>query len=218
MPPRFTYWTILLEGKPTAFRAHTSEELMPTLRQLQVRHPEAVMLWFARGRLWSSPEEERAAAQARRTERERRRPDWRPGGEHRDPRDRFKVPRDEKRRRFGAKLRHDRDTGPPPEPAKDKAGAPYGQRRPSGGRSPTAGGRGPSGGRGRGPTTGGRSPTTGGRGPTTGGRGPTGDRGGPGGRRGQPGSGSRDGTHGWNRDRGGRGRGNGGGRGGRGGK
>ena len=122
MPPRFTYWTILLEGKPTAFRARTSEELMPTLRQLQVRHPEAVMLWFARGRLWSSPEEERAVAQARRTERERRRPDWRPGGEHRDPRDRFKVPRDEKRRRFAAKLRHDRDTGPPPEPPKDKAG------------------------------------------------------------------------------------------------
>ncbi len=223
MPPRFTYWTILLEGKPTAFRARTSEELMPTLRQLQVRHPEAVMLWFARGRLWSSPEEERAAAQARRTERERRRPDWRPGGEHRDPRDRFKVPRDEKRRRFAAKLRHDRDTGPPPEPTKDKAGGPYGRRPPSGGRSPTTGGRVPSGGRspttgGRSPTTGGRGPTTGGRGPTTGGRGPAGERSGPGGRRGQPPSGSRGGTPGWNRDRGGRGRGTGGGRGGRGGK
>src|SRR4029450_9939718 len=125
MPPRFTYWTILLDGKPTAFRARTGEELLPTLKQLQVRHPEAVMLWFARGRLWSSPEEERAAAQARRTERELRRPALRPpagrpGGEHRDPRDRFKVPRDEKRRRFAAKLRHDRDTGPPSEPAKEK--------------------------------------------------------------------------------------------------
>jgi len=216
MPPRFTYWTIILEGKPTAFRARTSEELVPTLRQLQVRHPEAVMLWFARGRLWSSPEEERAAAQARRNERERRRPDWRPGGEHRDPRDRFKVPRDEKRRRFAAKLRHDRDTGPPPEPPKDKAGGPYGRRPPSGGRNPTTGGRGPSGG--RSPTTDGRSPTTGGRGPTTAGRGPAGERSGPGGRRGQPPSGSRGGTPSWNRDRGGRGRGNGGGgRGGRGG-
>ena len=35
MPPRHTYWTIILEGKPTTFRAHTQEELLPTLRQLQ---------------------------------------------------------------------------------------------------------------------------------------------------------------------------------------
>ena len=43
MPPRHHYWTIILEGKPTAFRAHTQEELLPTLRQLQARHPDAVM-------------------------------------------------------------------------------------------------------------------------------------------------------------------------------
>ena len=60
MPPRHAYWTIILEGKPTAFRAHTQEELLPTLQQLQARHPDAVMKWFARGRLWQSPEEERA--------------------------------------------------------------------------------------------------------------------------------------------------------------
>jgi len=192
MPPRFTYWTILLDGKPTAFRARTGEELLPTLRQLQVRHPEAVMLWFARGRLWSSPEEERAAAHARRADRERRHPDWRPGGEHRDPRDRFKVPRDEKRRRFATKLRRERDAGAPPEPAKGKAAGSYGRRGPSARPPGGQGGRGPAGG----------------------------DRGaGPGGRRGQPSSGSRGGPRGWNRDRGGRGRGNGGGgRGGRGGK
>jgi len=112
MPPRFAYWTIILEGKPTAFRAHEAEELLPTLRQLQVRHPEAVMLWFARGRLWSSPEEARAALEARRSNRERRGPAWRPGGEHRDPRDRFKVPRDEKRRRFAEKLQRDRRDQP----------------------------------------------------------------------------------------------------------
>ena len=105
MPPRFTYWTIILDGKPTAFRAHTSEELLPTLRQLQARHPDAAMLWFARGRLWNSPEEASAAAAARRAKPERRSPGWRPGGEHRDPRDRFKVPRDEKRRRFAKKVR-----------------------------------------------------------------------------------------------------------------
>ena len=59
MPPRHTYWTIILEGKPTAFRAHTQEELLPTLKQLQARHPDAVMSWFARGQLWHSQEEER---------------------------------------------------------------------------------------------------------------------------------------------------------------
>lgn len=112
MPPRFAYWTIILDGKPTAFRAREADELLPTLRQLQVRHPEAVMLWFAGGRLWSSPEEARAAAEARRSNRDRRGPGWRPGGEHRDPRDRFKVPRDEKRRRFAEKLHRDRRDQP----------------------------------------------------------------------------------------------------------
>lgn len=113
MPPRHHYWTIILEGKPTAFRAHTQDELVPTLRQLQARHPDAVLKWFARGRLWESQEEERAAMLARRRPKvspaaDRRARDWRPGGEHKDPRDRFKVPRDEKRRRFAQKLRRDR--------------------------------------------------------------------------------------------------------------
>jgi hypothetical protein len=107
MPPRFTYWTIILDGKPTAFRAHAQEELLPTLRQLQVRHPDAVMLWFARGRLWASPEEARAAAEAQRMRKVHRKPGWRPGGEHRDPKERFNVPRDEKRRRFARKLQRD---------------------------------------------------------------------------------------------------------------
>ena len=114
MPPRYHYWTIILEGKPTAFRAHAQEELIPTLRQLQTRHPDAVMKWFARGRLWESQEQERADAEARRRRpnprntTDRRGSDWRPGGEHKDPRDRFKGPRDEKRRRFAQKLRRDR--------------------------------------------------------------------------------------------------------------
>ncbi len=110
MPPRHHYWTIILEGKPTAFRAHLPEELIPTLRQLQARHPDAVMKWFARGRLWESQDQERADAIARRRPKGRgvlepRSREWRPGGEHKDPRDRFKVPRDEKRRRFAQKLR-----------------------------------------------------------------------------------------------------------------
>lgn len=115
MPPRHHYWTIILEGKPTAFRAHTQEELVPTLRQLQARHPDAVMKWFARGRLWETQEQERADALARRRPKpsgtlERRPREWRPGGEHKDPRDRFKVTRDEKRRRFAQNLRRKRTT------------------------------------------------------------------------------------------------------------
>jgi len=107
MPPRFAYWTIILEGKPTAFRAQHRDELVPTMKQLQARHPDVVMKWFARGRLWSSPEEAQASRRA--GTHEGRGPAWRPGGEHRDPRDRFKIPRDVKRRRFAAKLRERRE-------------------------------------------------------------------------------------------------------------
>ena len=35
MPPRFVYWTILIDGKPTAFRARDREELLPTITQLK---------------------------------------------------------------------------------------------------------------------------------------------------------------------------------------
>src|SRR6185437_16136052 len=61
MPPRHAYWTIIFGNQPTAFRSATSDELLPTLRQIQSKHPDAVMMWFARGRLWRSPEEAREA-------------------------------------------------------------------------------------------------------------------------------------------------------------
>jgi hypothetical protein len=61
MPPRHTYWTIIFGGQPTSFRAGTQEELLPTFRQIQARHPDAVMVWFARGRIWKSEEEAREA-------------------------------------------------------------------------------------------------------------------------------------------------------------
>jgi hypothetical protein len=121
MPPRFAYWTIILEGKPTAFRAQHREDLVPTFKQLQSRHPDATMMWFGRGRLWASPEDARAAA---RRPKERRQPDWRPGGEHRDPRARFEIPRDEKRRRFAAKLRRDRQDHPTEETGSVKGPSP----------------------------------------------------------------------------------------------
>jgi 23S rRNA pseudouridine2605 synthase len=162
MPPRHHYWTIILEGKPTAFRAHTAEELAPTLRQLQARHPDAVMKWFARGRLWESQEQERAEVFAqRRAPREPRPRDWRPGGAHMDPRERFQIPRDEKRRRFAEQMRRDRDRPrddreerpphddqekrPPHENRRPPFARPLAARQP-GGRPPAAAGR-PSSGR-----------------------------------------------------------------------
>src|SRR5260370_17692006 len=65
MPPRHNYWTILFGGQPTAFRAATQEELLPTFKQILGKHPDAVMMWFARGKLWRSEEEAPAPAFAR---------------------------------------------------------------------------------------------------------------------------------------------------------
>ncbi len=90
MPPRYAYWTILIDNKPTAFRAHDKNELLPTFHQLQRTNPVIAFKWFARGQLWESPEEARDALRRPAPVRERRTREWRPGGEHRDPRARFK--------------------------------------------------------------------------------------------------------------------------------
>jgi hypothetical protein len=90
MPPRYAYWTILIDQKPTAFRAREREELLPTFHQLCRKNSDVVMKWFARRRLWESPEAAQAAQRAPKAPLEKRGRDWRPGGEHRDPRDRFK--------------------------------------------------------------------------------------------------------------------------------
>jgi hypothetical protein len=108
MPPRFTYWTIILDGQPTAFRSAEREQLLPTLKQLQTKNPGAVLKWFAHGRVWESPDEvrqlrERKRAEAREaTPIERRGRGWRPGGEHKDPREKFK------RETFQARKRRDK--------------------------------------------------------------------------------------------------------------
>lgn len=104
MPPRYAFWTILIDQKPTAFRARDQEELLPTAAQLRRTNDDVVLRWFARGRLWESPEEERAAQPraitrttgARPPAPEQRGREWRPGGKHEDPRERF-------RKRSGAK-------------------------------------------------------------------------------------------------------------------
>src|SRR5688572_6135663 len=101
MPPRYAYWTIIAGGLPTAFRATEREELEPTFKRLREKHPDAEMKWFARGKLWNSPDEARAprsdygdrggkADRPGPPERDARGRDWRPGGEHRDPRQPYK--------------------------------------------------------------------------------------------------------------------------------
>jgi len=92
---RGAFWTIIIDEQPTAFRAPVREDLLPTLKQLQRQHPTAVIKWFQRGRLWETPGDAMDAAKP-----PRRGPGWRPGGEHKDPRDQYKVPRDVKRARW----------------------------------------------------------------------------------------------------------------------
>jgi hypothetical protein len=90
MPPRFAYWTILIDGRPTAFRARDRQELLPTFRQLERTNDDVVFRWFARGRLWESQQQERdARRQPKAGARGQRGRDWRPGGQHKDPRARF---------------------------------------------------------------------------------------------------------------------------------
>jgi hypothetical protein len=97
MPPRYSYWTIIVDGGPTAFRAAERAELLPTMKQLQARNAGVELRWFARGRLWASPDEARQDLEqtrlrhrrARHPSGERRGPDWRPGGTHADPRARY---------------------------------------------------------------------------------------------------------------------------------
>src|SRR5687767_6930392 len=115
MPPRYSYWTIIAGGLPTAFCAADREELLPTFTRLREKHPDAEMKWFARGKLWDSPEAVRedterrrarpaGAAPADRPSRppsgERRGRDWRPGGEHLDPRQKFKDAKKDRNQRW----------------------------------------------------------------------------------------------------------------------
>ena len=150
MPPRHAYWTILIDNAPTAFRAREQEELLPTLNQLKRTNAHVEMKWFARGRLWPTQELEREDFQRRkrttarpyvpregapaaappsdrpRRDADQRGKDWRPGGAHKDPRDRFKK-----------KQRPDRmwsESGANREPWRDKNKPGAGQTfRPAGG-------------------------------------------------------------------------------------
>ena len=110
MPPRYSYWTILAGGLPTAFRAAEREDLLPTFQRIKEKHPDAEMKWFARGKLWESQE----AARAPEKQRGARTRDWRPGGDHRDPRQKF-IDAKKQRNAVMRKERWDRKNAPPRE-------------------------------------------------------------------------------------------------------
>jgi hypothetical protein len=142
VPPRFAYWTILVGGLPTAFRATEREELLPTFKRLLEKHPDAVMRWFSRGQLWESPDAARAALiDARRAEHPPRGRDWRPGGAHRDPRQKYidaKKARnvDRRKQRFERRQNDDPSKGPTERPPGSRPDGPSGWKnrpdRPSG--------------------------------------------------------------------------------------
>ena len=112
MPPRYAYWTILIDGKATAFRAKESEELLPTLNQLRRKNDDVALRYFSRGKLWDSPEQAEWAAKNAGGFGEKRGADWRPGGTHKDPRARF----DRKRKANNAAGPGSRDAGASDEP------------------------------------------------------------------------------------------------------
>jgi hypothetical protein len=98
VPPRFAYWTILVDGQPTAFRAKDYDELLPTFNRLKDKQPTAEMLWFQGGKLWKTPGEYQDAVTAERRKEEKkaraaehppRDRKWRPGGKHQDPRQKY---------------------------------------------------------------------------------------------------------------------------------
>ena len=65
MPPRYAYWTILIDEQPTAFRAASQEDLMPTFKRLKDKNASAKMMWFQNGKLWPSRVDAQEAMRAR---------------------------------------------------------------------------------------------------------------------------------------------------------
>ena len=65
MPPRYAYWTILVDGQPTAFRSGALDDLMPTFNRLKEKQPTAELKWFQNGELWASRHDAQDAMRAR---------------------------------------------------------------------------------------------------------------------------------------------------------
>ena len=134
MPPRHVYWTIIVDDQPTSFRAHDVEELLPTFNRLREKHPNAQLKWFERGQLWESRDAARAqgfgqgerrwegprpARDAEPGEPPRDR-NWRPGGEHRDPRQKYKDAKKAKWDRYKQNIRARWDEKQPDRPVPDE--------------------------------------------------------------------------------------------------
>jgi hypothetical protein len=117
MPGRHAFWVIVDGTTPTSFRARDRDTLVPTLKQLQRTQPAVALRYFDRGQLWDSPIAAFEALKASRSTRSDRPPTWRPGGDHVDPRQRFKLTRDQKRARFKRRQR-----GKPARDAHEPAG------------------------------------------------------------------------------------------------
>lgn len=122
MPPRFVYWTIIAGGLPTAFRATEREELQPTFQRIKEKHPDAEMKYFAQGKLWDSKEEAQRARDESRgapptSDRKR---DWRPGGEHKDPRQKFIDQKKDRNQRWRAEKHEHRNTKPHGDPLRSE--------------------------------------------------------------------------------------------------
>jgi 23S rRNA pseudouridine2605 synthase len=213
MPPRFAYWTIILDNVPTSFRTKDREEILPLFNQLKAKNPGALLKWFSGGRLWDSPEQARDVRDVEKVRRfrderaketkeqreleeremrafrekhgragddgpstlrqaqghpeqgrgatrhgderslrtsgegpprdeqdqpreerkprfsprpERRGRDWRPGGDHSDPRDKYKLPPGEARKRW--KERNLGPRGPKPFGSKPGGDRPFGSK------------------------------------------------------------------------------------------
>ena len=139
MPPRYSYWTIIAGGLPTAFRAAEKDELLPTYARIKQKHPDAEMKWFARGKLWESPESARAAT--RRPEQPpsgvsspSRGREWRPGGEHRDPRQKYRDAKtarnvDRRKQKFERKRQFEQSGPVAQQPSRKPLGPRLGPRR-----------------------------------------------------------------------------------------
>jgi len=65
VPPRYAYWTIIVDNQPTAFRAGALDDIMPTFNRLKEKQPTAKLMWFQSGKLWPSRIDAREAMQVR---------------------------------------------------------------------------------------------------------------------------------------------------------
>jgi hypothetical protein len=65
VPPRYAYWTIIVDDQPTAFRAAALDDIMPTFNRLKEKQPTAKLMWFQSGKLWPSRIDAREAMQVR---------------------------------------------------------------------------------------------------------------------------------------------------------